>query len=359
METVIRYVLAIFGSSGFILLIIFLNPQKAEIWASIFWKLLRTFFKKAEKKYIQHDIQGRINDYNRILGKEVKNYEPTGIKISWIEESERQTSFFKDNAIIIRLRKSENQNRNFVFASLTFISQVVLKKAKRYISPSQKESIDLYVAKKLFAKEKPEVIDQFVNDFLIPKTENNKKVSEYFDKYSLIDKVGLFWPVFIQELIFLGNKVFGKRREDIIVTEVNGLVEFLKTYSERELGDQKNKLTFNGRYCRFGIMIVAKSSKVRTGDLKPYLKYMLKLLNVGIENIYIIGSSQQNNEAFMRNICLAAEAELNVQCFYEKEYSAHIMIQGKRTKCDNLLIIVRRKDLQYHYDSEDQAKLSK
>ncbi|MBU4251791.1 MAG: hypothetical protein KKC39_02845 [Candidatus Omnitrophica bacterium] len=356
MDLLIKYLAAFLGGGGLVLVLIFLNPEKAEIWASKFWRLVRFIWKGAEKKYIAHDIQGHVNDFNKKLVGEIHNYESTAIKIKWIEQEETESSFLKDNALIIRLRKSEDQNKNFVLATMTFISQVVLKKAKRYISPTQKESIDLYVAKKFFDKEKPGIVDQFLEDFLIPKTEGSKKVSEYFDKYSLIDKVGLFLPVFIQELNYLGNKVFGKKREDVIVSEVNGLIDFLKDYSERELGQEKSYM-FNGRYCRFGVMIVAKSWKVLVGNINPYLKYAEKLLKVGIENIYLIGPSRRANFDFMKVICSHAEKKFNVECLFEKIYIAYIKVKGKRERRDNLLFLLRSKDLKYHYDSEDQSSI--
>jgi len=358
MDTLITYLATFVGGGGLILILIFLNPEKAEIWASKFWKFVKVIWKGAEKRYIAHDVQGHINDFNKKLKDEVQNYESVGIKIKWVEKGETESNFFKDNSLIIRIRKSEDENRNFVVAAMTFISQVVLRKAKRYISKTQKESIDLYVAKKLFEKEKPEIIDSFLQDFLIKKTEGDKKVAEYFDKYSIIDKVGLFFPMLIQELNFLGDKIFGKKREDIIIVEVNGLIDFLKKYSEREVGEEKLSTTFNGRYCHFGVMIVAKSWKVMAGDIKPYLKYVQKLLSVGIENIYIIGPYRKENLDFIKSICTDAEKNFGIQCYFEKNYPAYIMKKGIRSKTYNFLILLRNKNIKFHYDSEDQQAIT-
>jgi len=137
---------------------------------------------------------------------------------------------------------------------------------------------------------------------------------------------------------------------------VNGLIDFLKDYSERELGQEKSYM-FNGRYCRFGVMIVAKSWKVLVGNINPYLKYAEKLLKVGMENIYLIGPSHRTNLDFMKVICSHAETKFNVQCLFEKKYIAYIKVRGKRERRDNLLLLLRSKDSKYHYDSEDQGSI--
>ena len=352
LEPLLRYLIVYFGGGFSLILLVFLFPEKVEIWASYFWRLIRHISERAEKNYIASDIQGRVNDFSKSLKREIKNYEPIAIKLEWVEKNEAKISFIKDNQIIIRLRKSEDQNRNFVLAALAFISQSVLAKAKTYISKTQKESIDLYVAKKLFEKEKPQVMDCFLTDYLHQMT-GNTKISEYFDKFSIIDKVGLFFPLLMQELTFLGNKIFGNKREDIIIKEVEDLVNFLVSYSERELGDETNT-TFNRQYCRFGIMIIANSSRVKEGNKEPYVGYLKHLIRIGIENIYLVGPLKEENLNFSKDLCFRAEVSLNLICFFEKQYTTYIKIDGIRKKVIGFLIMLRSKDAKYHYDSEDQ-----
>lgn len=352
-KEILPYIEGFLGGFSIFLLIVFFFPEKVQIWASIFWKLAKLFYKGAEKKYIAYDIQGRINEFNKKIKKNVNNYEPIGIKIQWIQKGS-VTSFLQDNTLLVRIRKSENQARNFVVATMAFLSQVMLKKAKRYVSPTQKESVDLFVARKLFEEEKPELVDFFVSKFLIPRTDISAKIAGYIDKYSIIDKAGLFFPLFIQELIFLGNKVFGQKKESVIIHEVNGLIDFLKKYSERDVGDECLSSRFNGRYCHFGVMIIAKSIKVDYGDPAPYIKYLGKLIKVGIENIYIIGPFRDKTVNFIRNVCKIAKEKYNVKSFGEHRYCPYIKFKGKRRKVESVMVLLRKLSPQYYYDSESQ-----
>ena len=139
------------------------------------------------------------------------------------------------------MREHTSQNKNFVYASMVFISACVLPKAKKYISKSQKESLDIFVGKKLFEKEKPTVTQQFFDDYFSPKMEK-EKVAKLVEKYNLIDKVALFFPVLVEELTFLGEKVFWNKREAQIVDEVTSLIDFLQDYANRESKGEKLKI---------------------------------------------------------------------------------------------------------------------
>lgn len=353
----LKYVITFLGGGFAFAIVIFLYPEKVERWGALFWKIASIFKREYQKKYIAHDIQARVNEFtNKKLVKLIKNYEPVGIEIKWIEQGESPREFFNDNKVIIRMHKSESQNKNIIGASMAFISQALLKEAKRYISESQKESIDLFVAKKLFEKEKTEIVDQFVQDFLFEKTETNEKISRFFEKYNLIDKAGLFFPVFIQEMTFLGKKVFGQRKDEKIVKEVNDLIDFLELYSKREIGEEEIKKNFEGLYCRFAMMIIAKAEKVLLGDIEPFIRYIEKLNNRQIENIYIIGPTTTRNVDFISQVSNQAINKFNLELYDQRNYEALIRTRRKKIRAETHLVILRSLDSQIYFDVEDQIE---
>ena len=110
-------------------------------------------------------------------------------------------------------------------------------KVKRYVSPSQRQAIDLYVTTRLLEREKPGVVVYFLDEYLHKNLDDPAtKTAQYYDRLAKIDRGGLFYPIFLQELDFLGNKVFGKRQDDKIVAEVNSLVDFLEPIATRPIG---------------------------------------------------------------------------------------------------------------------------
>ena len=267
--------------------------------------------KYGSKKIVKYDIQSKINTFTKVLAKEMANYEPVGINIQWVDKDETATDFFKDNKLVIRMRyhQDQDQDKNFVLASMVFISRSILTKAKKYMSDNQKESLDLFIGKKLCQRERPRISEKFFEEFLGPKTDSNKRIVELLDKYELIDRVGIFYSVLAQELNFMGGKVFSLPRSAKIIEEIAHFINFLEEYANREIGDDSVKTEFEGKYCRCGIAIVAKSFKTRLGDITPYVNYISSLIDRKIESIYLIGPATVENQQFLEKISLEIQTK--------------------------------------------------
>lgn len=356
-EELLKYVVGAFGGGGLILLILFFFPGKVEKWSVMLWKIVYFLIKKGERKIVAHDIQARVNEFSKSLKKEIVNFEPVGISIQWIIEKETPAQFFKENKLIIRMRQHADQNKNFVYASMIFVSKTLLKKTKNYLSPSQRESIDLFVGKKLFEKEKPQVADQFFDDYFSTKALSSDKIMDLVEKYEIIDKVGLFFPVLVQELTFLGEKVFYKPRSEKIITEVQKLVNFLQKYADREVGEEEIPQNFKGAYCRCGIVIIAKRFKREIGDLGPFVKYIQKLIEMKMENIYLIGPASKGNREFMDQISAEIQEKFELEKYPSRKYKAKIRVEGERREVNNYLILHRSAEILRYYDKEYQGEL--
>jgi hypothetical protein len=360
--SILDIVLAIlkYGVSSVVLVILGMlialhYQEKIQKLLVILWKVVRLVWKKAEKKIISNDIEGRINDFAKSLKQEMTNFEPVGVQIQWVEEGESPEQFFRDNRLIIRMREHQNQNKNFVYASMVFISKAVLTKAKKYISKTQKESIDLHIGRKLFEKEKPQVVDQFFEDFFSPKMES-AKVAELVEKHGIVDKAGLFFPVLVQELTFLGEKVFWRRRDKRIIEEVAQFIDFLVDYSNREIGEERLRQNFEGCYCRCGIVIIAKALKREEGKIDRYTAYISKLIEKRLDNIYIIGPASQDNIRFIDRIATGIQQKEPLERYAERRYKAGIKVRGEAKEVQSYLLLLRNPNAIRYLDKEYQTK---
>lgn len=354
LQELLAFVVGSFGTGGVVVLVLFLFPEKVEKWGVMLWRLIYFLSHKGEKRIVAHDIQGRVNDFAKSLKKEIHNFEPVGIGIQWVTEGETQAEFFKEERLIIRMRQHADQNRNFVYASMAFISRALLTKAKRHLSQTQAESVDLYVGRKLFEREKPQVLDRFFEDYFSPKALSSERLMELLEKYEVIDKVGLFFPVLIQELAFLGEKVFYKPRRDQIIKEVSNFIGFLQRYAEREIGEEEIPKNFEGAYCRCGIVIIATALKRQIGDTKPFVAYIGGLVAKKLENIYLVGSAGRQNRAFMDQVSQAIQIQWKLERFMSRAYKAKIRLGGQRIQVDNYLILHRNPETVRYVDKEYQ-----
>ncbi len=315
------------------------NPEKFEKLIAMLSSFFTWVSAKFDKTYIKYDLQGKVNDYLKTVSKKVKHIDIEKINIAWVDiDNQTPETYVKNGELIIRLHKSNNQNKNIVNASIAFISYAFLKKAKSYIAKYQRESLDLYACYDFLKQEKSEILDQFVQDFMKEKMDNNK-IANLFEIYHDIDKAGIFYPILVQELTFLGEKVFAQKRDATkIYEEVKQLIFYLNNYANRKLRDDSIN-DFNGQYCKFAIRIIGKQYKVTNLGEQTYIKNIEKI-NHGNETIYLIGNAE--NTDFMKSVFTKCKEKIGYDLLTDDSYSAVIKdSDGNDYKVKNYLMILR------------------
>ncbi len=296
-QTIIIVLLSSFGTGTLFGIFVFLNIEKVEKWLAFIGYAIGKIIKSANKKSVKLDLQGCINDYVKSVSKITPTLETQKIKIELVDENTKITSIMSDGTVILRLRKDDPFDLNFVHGAYLFVSTSLLFRVKRYISQSQRESLDLYVTTRIIEKEKFDVMGYFLDEYLHPRLKDAKSPRAiYYNQLSIIDQGGLFYSVLLEELHILGSKVFGKRQDDKIISEVDGLVAFLEKVSNRVVGDEEVDLNYKREYCRSAIMIVGKKARLIKEEKVPYVKYIREaLFKDKVETIYVLGSLENKN----------------------------------------------------------------
>jgi len=322
------------------------NPEKLERLTAFFNKQFKFLFKSAEYKYIKYDIQSRVNGFVSELTEKVPNLTPTRVKLEWIDEHITPEQFMKSDQLVIRMHKSNNHNRNVINSTFTFVSYSLLRKAKRYIAKYQRDSIDLFVSYKLLENKKFEMLDEFVQQYLQDGLERDK-VAEFYDRFFDIDSAGIFFPVFITEMTFLGEKLFGKKREgEKVFEEVKKMVNFLYYYANRRLSEEIIS-EYNGDYCKFAIRIIGKRFKIDNEGEKVYINN-LKKIPTATESIYLIGD--ETNKKFMDSIVKTCKADIGFNVFNNHKYKAMIKDrEGNSFQVKNYLIVLRNEKIAVYH----------
>lgn len=342
-DQIFLWLISIFTPAGLLLALLLFFPEKIEKWAALLWKAidwLGILGRKARKKYIKHDLQGRMNDFVGALRKNAPELPQEKLSIEWVDPAMKRESFIAKGGVVLRLHASDPEDRNFVHGAYLYISTVLLFKAKRYLSPTQREAIDLFVCSSLLRKEKPGTVGFFLEEYLQPKAKKGKgKLNNYLDDFAQIDANNLFVPVLLKELHYLGDKVFGHRKDDKIISEVNGLIDFLKLISSRTVGDDTRNPDFNGDYCKFGIMIVGRREKL-TSSITPYINFIKNtFVAKKTETIYLLSRIENRHylqeiiEPFMKDYTLIMETRLMQTLRYEdggqKAVHCYLMVLRK------------------------------
>lgn len=340
--------LGVLGTTTTILILLLLYPEKIEKWLEIIWgwiESLGILYKRANKQKIQHSIQTRVTGFAKKLGYSLPEFDAPAVKIDWVDEKIDKHAFMEGGKAVIRLRRQDLNNENVVTACMVYVSNILLRKTGRYLSPTQKESLELYVGYKILQEQDEEALDEFVNNWLFHGIEeSNPKVDDYFNRYRTLDQAEFFIPIFLQELIYLGEKVYGRKRDDNLIQEVDGALQFLEVHALRRLGENVERPYYNGNMCRFGIMIIGRLPNIADERHDVYLRHIKeKLLPCDVETIYLIGSPKNKN--FMKEVAEHMTDEFNIP--FTRDYNITLLNHdGERIPIENHLIVLRRKKVQ-------------
>jgi len=341
----------VLGAVFAFLLILLFFPEKIEKWQEIIWGWVDRIglrHKNANKRKIRHSIQHRVMKFANNIGYNLPDFNPPALKIDWVDEGTDKKAFMENGEAVLRLRRDDPNNDNVATACMLYVSSILLRKTRRFLSPTQKESVELFIGYKIL-QEDEEAMDVFIDKWLYPGIEKgNEKVSTYFDRYRFIDQSAFFMPIFLQELIYLGEKVFGRKRDDSLIQEVDGALKFLEIYSARIIGERIDQPYFNGNYCRFGIMIIGISSYVDDERYDIYLDHIKRnLIPCGVETIYLIGPNR--NRKFMKEIANQVKGIFSIT--FEKEYKTTINHpNGTSIPSTNYIIVLRNKTIERYVD---------
>ena len=340
-KNILLFILGTVTPTGVVICLILFFPEKLETWSSIFWKFLSIFgrlFKSAHKKYVVHDLQGRVNSFIKDLKKHTSAFGDEKLKIEFVGNEISKGAFIEENKIVLRLKRNDPDDHNFVHGAYLFISKSLLTKCKRYLSSTQKESIDLFTCSKLIKEQKPSVTGYFLEEYLHPKTEKTKsQLSLYLDDFKQIDDSNMYFPILLQELRYLGEKVFGRRRDELIITEVKSMIETLKKIANRDVGDDETDLEYYGKYCRFSIMIVGKIHKISEG-VRTYENFIRKnLVPKKVETIYLL--SKYENKHKLKELCSRFSISFNIDD--ERQLTQKIRRNGGSYDVESYLVVMR------------------
>src|SRR2546426_250590 len=80
--------LSSFGTAALIIVFLYLTPEKAQKWGAILLNLLLKIgvgVRILHKKYIQYDIQGRVNEYVKVKLATLPGLAAQRVRLEWVD----------------------------------------------------------------------------------------------------------------------------------------------------------------------------------------------------------------------------------------------------------------------------------
>lgn len=335
------------------------NPEKVQKWASMFAWVVSKFWKDASYLAIKNSIEGNVNEFVKELNDNTSTNFPK-ISIKWTGKDDEEI-VWEERGVILVMRDREHKGKNVAHAAYFFVSELMLKKAKLHLSKTQKICVDLYATQKILQKQSSSYSEQFMSSYFVPEIQKDTqgKVGKYITKFTNLDRAGLFFPVLIQELNHLGNKVFLEQPDQEVISETDSLINFLEAFSDREVGDITVPDCFLGKYLRCSIRIVASKQAREKDKIDNYKNGIGGLIARGFEDIYVIGSGTKENILFIdRVIDGVLKDNEHTKLSKKYNYESEIKISGKRVKVKTSLShLTNPEAAKYLYTKEEMVDL--
>ncbi|MBN1396440.1 MAG: hypothetical protein JXA06_00235 [Bacteroidetes bacterium] len=329
------------------------HPEKLEKWGSIIASLVSKVIKNVDYYATKLEIQSCVNSYVTSLEDTTTTHFPR-ISIRWTARGKDEIVWEEGNAIIV-MHDRNHHNKNLIHAAYLFTSEALLKKSERHLSKAQKTSLDMFSTKLILGKENKAAVEQFMREYVVPAIDRNDVIRGFIHQYVHIERMGVFFPILIQELTYLGSKVFLSKPSREVIDEVKSIVNFLENFSQREVGDTNTVDTFVGKYMRCAIRIVASKTVRERGNITWHKERVNQVVKNNLENIYLIGSSESKNRRFMddvTNTCLADNTGL--QKVRDYKFKGQIKIGGKMHNVSTYLIHLHNPSaVKYLYEDND------
>ena len=331
------------------------NPEKVEKWSSMLWWVLSRFSQRAEYIANKTTTEGRINSYIKTLEQKA-NLRLPRIKLKWIARNRDEEVLLEEGRAIIVMKDRKHRTKNLIRAAYLFTSETILQKMKHHLSEKQKKALDLFTTKKILDDQASFAVDQFMNDYFVPKIRDSEEMKILIKQFKRIDRLGAFFPILVQELWFLGNKVFLVPHKHQVTKEVKDLIKFLEEFAEREVGSTDIPEDFDGKIhtlCNQKLSHLVFS--IERDNVSHHAKRVSLAVESKLENIYILGSSKKQNKDFINRVVNSVKSRYSfLQIIKSEEFSNKIKIKGDFKNVDTYLVHLRNPNaVRYLYEDND------
>ena len=279
---------SITGILIFLLVIIFLNPDKAQIWASgVFERFvgLHSFF---HRRAVTGRMEGTINRFAKSFHEEGHGILPYTLRIEWVKEMDREAFLREGGMVVVRMGyRHSRPEKSLALAMLAFCGKAVVPSARPYLSKDLLRSIDLTTTRKMLINSKATAsLHYFVDEVLKPETEGDEHLREQCQVMEILDERGLFARVLLRELQEMGVRLYPKTPDGSTAFETEEFVSFLREIAEKAR-DEDVELSFRRHNLGMHVMLIARPAVIGERGFAPYLRKIQELSKKGTKTLYI------------------------------------------------------------------------
>ncbi len=275
-----------------VLLILFLgvllDEDRSSLWRGRVFKAVHALSGRVdhEKKYIRHDLRGRLNLARRRL---CANGVPLSqaIDVQWVDGACGEAFDVADGEFVVRLDPSTHQERNIVLLAMAIVRRTTLQGIRHLVARPLATAIDLNLVRSLLSQAgNRAALDWFLADSLAPVLARDADAKAQHERIARLDERGMFTHILLTEIADFSVRVQGREARPFMVGELEGLVTFLYNIAVCPPGTQA-PLQYVRAYVKTGVILVARHTTLLQ-SVEPYIRAMQINLERGLYSVYAL-----------------------------------------------------------------------
>lgn len=273
-------------------------PNNVKLVLAQIWSALSYIFGVfAERYYIINHLEGRLGKGIENITAKIDGLEADGIKITLVRNASRE-AFIRNRVLLMRIQRKDNHEENL--ANIAYLySEHLYSRLKPSLNAIQKEGIELYTAKSILQLGGGEGVRFLDETYYRPMVAHHPQLQTLLNQLEVLDGKGLFFSVFIQEMVFLGEKTMFRQSARGVHQEVGRFVQFLVDFANRPRGDAIVEKDFRGQNIKLSFVLVAVRANREADLTQVYVNYVRGLPR-DTESFYFMGWGE--NVAFVRHV---------------------------------------------------------
>lgn len=328
------------GIAVCIVIYVFLNPDKAEIWGSWAWRLIGLVFRSADKRAVAYRVQGEVNAATAKLFKSAPAGMVEGkLKINWTTAADLP-AVVRNGEVVVFMQRSDQRERNVAKATMLYVPKAIVPRARPYVDPTIMEAVDLVVAKSILAEDDENigVLDTFFRDYLDAAMASSSGLRERLEEIDEIDLQGWLTRVLLREYLCLGRDLYPAPAQDSWFRETEAFARWLHRLATKKPGDF-GSLDYRGPLLSVGVVFVAERQRLAIHGIDIYRKRVKRLLYAEKLNaVYLMG--RDDNISTVKHLLDLLRSDAMIASIDEHEYGLRRDFNARKAMNKERAIIV-------------------
>lgn len=293
-----------------VLLYVLFYPEKAEKVAGWLASMLAHAWHTADRAAVAYRVQGEINTLRTELVKNApENIIERKLKIKWAD-AEQAEAAIRGGDVVVFMRNSRCHEDNVANALMAYLPKALISRARRYVENETMRAVDLTVAKAILSQDEasPGALNAFYDRYLDPARSGSERVRQKIGEIDTIDLHGWLTRILLNEYRRLGDRLHPGDPSDDVIAESEEFARWLARLAAQPPGSTTGSLTFQGRYFRVAIVLVAVRGVLAEYGVEPYRRRAKRHLYTDrYDTIYLI--ARDSNIAAVDDVLTALRSD--------------------------------------------------